>query len=33
MKHFMIKYQFRNGTTETWHQEIGRIPVSYPFGR
>src|SRR5262249_22899206 len=25
MKHFMIKYQFRNGTTETWHQEIGRF--------
>ncbi|MGY8679656.1 hypothetical protein Q2941_17935 [Bradyrhizobium sp. UFLA05-153] len=25
MKHFMIKYQFRNGTTEAWHQEIGRF--------
>ena len=25
MKHFMIKYQFKNGTTEAWHQEIGRF--------
>jgi len=25
MKHFMIKYEFRNGTTEAWHQEIGRF--------
>ncbi|MCP3462374.1 hypothetical protein [Bradyrhizobium sp. CCGUVB23] len=25
MKHFMIEYQFRNGTTEAWHQEIGRF--------
>ena len=25
MKHFMIKYQFANGTTEAWHQEIGRF--------
>ena len=25
MKHFMIKYQFANGTTEEWHQEIGRF--------
>ncbi|WP_245315662.1 hypothetical protein [Bradyrhizobium neotropicale] len=25
MKHFMIKYRFRNGTTEAWHQEIGRF--------
>src|SRR5215475_2654528 len=25
MKHFMIKYEFRNGTTEVWHQEIGRF--------
>ena len=25
MKHFMIKYQFRNGTTEEWHREIGRF--------
>ena len=22
MKHFMIKYQFANGTTEAWHREI-----------
>jgi quinol monooxygenase YgiN len=22
MKHFMIKYQFANGTTEQWHREI-----------
>jgi hypothetical protein len=25
MKHFMIKYQFANGTTEEWHQEVGRF--------
>jgi hypothetical protein len=25
MKHFMIKYEFKNGTTEAWHQEIGRF--------
>ena len=25
MKHFMIKYQFTNGTTEEWHREIGRF--------
>ena len=25
MKHFMIKYQFTNGTTEEWHREIGRL--------
>ena len=29
MKHFMIKYEFRNDTTEestkAWHQEIGRF--------
>ena len=25
MKHFMIRYEFRNGTTEAWHQEIGRF--------
>jgi hypothetical protein len=25
MKHFMIKYQFANGTTEAWHQEISRF--------
>jgi hypothetical protein len=25
MKHFMIKYQFANGTTEDWHREIGRF--------
>ncbi|MBH5370862.1 hypothetical protein [Bradyrhizobium glycinis] len=25
MKHFMIRYQFRNGTTEEWHREIGRF--------
>ncbi len=25
MKHFMIKYQFANGTAEEWHQEIGRF--------
>jgi hypothetical protein len=22
MKHFMIKYQFKNGTTSDWHREI-----------
>jgi quinol monooxygenase YgiN len=25
MKHFMIKYQFKNGTTEDWHREIARF--------
>ena len=25
MKHFMIKYQFANGTTAEWHQEIARF--------
>jgi len=25
MKHFMIKYQFANGTREEWHREIGRF--------
>jgi len=25
MKHFMIKYQFANGTTDEWHREIGRF--------
>ena len=25
MKHFTIKYQFANGTTEDWHREIGRF--------
>jgi hypothetical protein len=25
MKHFMIKYQFANGTTEAWHREIARF--------
>jgi hypothetical protein len=25
MKHFMIKYQFANGTPEAWHQEIARF--------
>jgi len=25
MKHFMIKYEFKNGTTEAWHQEVGRF--------
>src|SRR5258708_6123051 len=25
MKHFMIKYQFANGTTEDWHREIARF--------
>ena len=25
MKHFMIKYQFRTGTQEAWHKEIGRF--------
>ena len=25
MKHFMIRYQFRNGSPEAWHQEIGRF--------
>ena len=24
-KHFMIKYQFANGTTEEWHREVGRF--------
>jgi hypothetical protein len=25
MKHFMIKYQFANGTSEQWHQEVTRF--------
>ena len=25
MKHFMIKYQFANGTPEEWHHEIARF--------
>jgi hypothetical protein len=25
MKHFMIKYQLANGTTEEWHREIARF--------
>jgi hypothetical protein len=25
MKHFMIKYQFANGTSEEWHREIARF--------
>jgi hypothetical protein len=25
MKHFMIKYQFANGTPEAWHQEVARF--------
>ena len=25
MKHFMIKYQFANGTTEAWHREIQKF--------
>ena len=25
MKHFMIKYQFRNGPKDDWHEEIGRF--------
>lgn len=25
MKHFMIRYQFANGTAEEWHREIGRF--------
>ena len=25
MKHFMIRYEFRNGTTDEWHREIGRF--------
>ena len=25
MKHFMIKYQFANGTPEEWHREIGNF--------
>jgi len=25
MKHFMIKYQFANGTTEAWRQEIAKF--------
>jgi hypothetical protein len=29
MKHFMIKYQFANGTTEERHREIGRF-ISAP---
>ena len=28
MKHFMIKYQFANGTTEAWHQEVARFIAS-----
>ena len=25
MKHFMIKYQFANGTSEEWHREVARF--------
>jgi hypothetical protein len=25
MKHFMIKYQFANGTSEEWHREVSRF--------
>lgn len=25
MKQFMIRYQFKNGTKEDWHQEIARF--------
>lgn len=25
MKHFMIKYQFANGTAEEWHREVGQF--------
>jgi hypothetical protein len=25
MKHFMIKYQFANGTAEEWHREIAHF--------
>jgi hypothetical protein len=25
MKHFLIKYQLRNGTKEEWHQDIARF--------
>ena len=25
MKHFMIKYQFANGTPEEWHREVVRF--------
>lgn len=25
MKHFMIKYQFANGTPAEWHREVGRF--------
>jgi hypothetical protein len=25
MRHFMIKYQFANGTTEEWHREVERF--------
>ncbi|WP_245330563.1 hypothetical protein [Bradyrhizobium sp. AS23.2] len=25
MKHFMIRYQFKDGTTDAWHQEIRRF--------
>jgi hypothetical protein len=25
MKHFMIKYQFANGTTDAWHREIEKF--------
>jgi quinol monooxygenase YgiN len=25
MKYFLIKYRFKNGSRETWHQEIARF--------
>src|ERR1700687_1631005 len=29
MKHFMIKYQFANGTPEEWHRAIGRFMPAF----
>jgi hypothetical protein len=28
MKHFLIRYQFKNGTTQDWHKEIERFIVA-----
>lgn len=25
MKHFMIRYQFKTGTTDDWHREVSRF--------
>ena len=25
MKHFLIKYSFKNGTAEEWHRQMGRF--------